>query len=75
MTKPTPHDDPQARATTKAGPSRSTSQDLQAAYQCHTLAQLVFGRLATVYPWLAKPPHSMTASGWPEPPRSESSDR
>lgn len=33
-----------------------TQQDLQTAYQVHTLAQMLYGRLATVHPWIAPTP-------------------
>ena len=33
-----------------------TQQDLQTAYQIHTLAQMLYGRLATAQPWVGPTP-------------------
>lgn len=67
MTKPTPQSEPQVK-TARSQPS-AKPQDLQIAYQCHTLAQLVFGQLAATYPWLATPVYPGVASPWQQPPQ------
>jgi hypothetical protein len=46
MTIKTPGKNPQEQPD--VGPSQ---QDLQAAYQVHTLAHMLYGQLATIYPW------------------------
>jgi hypothetical protein len=45
-TSRTPVRNPQEHAD--VGPSQ---QELQAAYQVHTLAHMLYGQLATIYPW------------------------
>ena len=47
----------------QAGPSIGpTEQELQAAYQVHTLAQMLYGQLAMTHPWIASmPPTGMSA--------------
>ena len=37
-------------------PQGPTSQDFQAAYQVHTLAQMVYGQLYARQPWVAPSP-------------------
>jgi hypothetical protein len=46
MTIKTPGRNPQEQPD--VGPSQ---QELQAAYQVHTLAHMLYGQLATIYPW------------------------
>lgn len=52
-------------------------EEMQAAYECHTLAQWLYGYIATTYPWLVQPHHpsavppardvrgSAWSQGWP----------
>ncbi|MHC5063952.1 MAG: hypothetical protein ACYTG5_08255 [Planctomycetota bacterium] len=63
MTKSTPKSEPQP------GPATTTSsrEDVQVAYQCHTLAQLVFAQLATAYPWLSQPSPPVGTRPWQQP--------
>jgi len=41
---------PQPSATTAA------QQEVQAAYHCHTLAQILYGQIAATHPWLLQVP-------------------
>jgi hypothetical protein len=34
---------------------KPSQQEVQAAYQCHTLAQILYGRIAAMHPWLLQP--------------------
>lgn len=60
MTIKTPGRNPQEQPD--VSPSQ---QELQAAYQVHTLAHMLYGQLATIYPWtqlqpfMAAPPMAM----------------
>lgn len=51
MTKPTGKTHPEERPS--AGPS---PEEMQAAYQAHTLAQMLYGQLVTTHPWVATAP-------------------
>lgn len=44
------------KTTPKAPRTAARSQEeMQAAYECHTLAQWLFGYIATTHPWLVQP--------------------
>lgn len=57
--------DPQATAT---GPA---PDDLRAAYEIHTLAQMMYGQFAWTQPWMTQPPQTygqMPFASHPQPP-------
>jgi hypothetical protein len=43
--------------------ARPTQDEIQAAYQVHTLAQMLYGRMAMTHPWLGS---SLPVSGAPQ---------
>jgi len=66
--------------TTKTGqktpPEQSVKlpqQEVQAAYHCHTLAQILYGRIAAMHPWLLQPGGMPSQPAVPTPPAPWSS--
>jgi hypothetical protein len=47
---------------TSARRPEPSAEEVQAAYQCHTLAQILYGRIAATHPWLLEAPR---APSWP----------
>jgi hypothetical protein len=47
---------------TSARRPEPSAEEVQAAYQCHTLAQILYGRIAATHPWLLQAPR---APWWP----------
>ena len=63
------------KATEKAQPreepyARHSQEAMRAAYQCHTLAQMIFSQIAATRPWLlhaTRPPNWPMAGSGPAP--------
>ena len=60
---------PEHKATPQPKEASQPPDDLQVAYQCHTLAQIIHGQLAAAYPWLVQPPLQVGRQPWPQQPQ------